>query len=141
MKWSAFNALASAIKDELITALRDEEIPWTPEDTIKAIVKFISDARMQLSKEWTNSILQSESEIPSMDVSNANQLHIQISKLPAFVTDADIKKINRLKKIIEKRLNDLNIEWLVEKYKELSEKDKKHFLAIIESMFNQKFSK
>ncbi len=98
---------------------------------VKNIVKTISDYRKQLSKEWIDDILAIEPDIPEMDVASANQLQNKLSSPPAYVTDAHLKKLEKVRTALDKRLSEIKIEWLVEKFKELSEKDRKKFLEII----------
>ena len=98
---------------------------------IKNIVKTISDIRKQLSKEWADEISELETAIPEMDVASANQLQNKLSSPPAYVTDAHLKKLEKIRTTLEKRLSEIKIEWLVEKFKELSDKDRKKFLEII----------
>jgi len=119
------------VEQETISKLAEDELPWLPEDVIKNIVKAISDYRKQLSKEWTDEILELETAIPEMNVASANQLQNKLSSPPPYVTDAQLKKLEKIRTTLDKRLSEIKIEWLVEKFKELSEKDRKKFLEII----------
>ncbi len=78
---------------------------------IKYIVKTISDSRKQLSKEWADNIIALEPDIPDMDVATANQLQNKLSSPPAYVTDAHLKKIEKIRKALDKRLSEIKIEW------------------------------
>ncbi|MDD2635641.1 MAG: hypothetical protein PHW82_09110 [Bacteroidales bacterium] len=131
LTWNAFSKLSKEIEKEVVSSLSEEELPWIPEDVIKALIKYISDSRKNLSAEWTDELLALESGIPKMDVSTANQLQNKVTQPPVYVTDAHLKKIDKLIKALEKRLSEIKIDWLIEKFKELSEKDKKKFLEII----------
>ena len=134
LTWDAFNKLSKEVEKEIIISLSEEELPWLPEDVIKALVKHISDSRKSLSAEWTDGLIALESGIPQMDVSTANQLQNKITQPPAYVTDTNLKKLDKLNKALEKRLSEIKIEWLVERFKELSDKDRKKFLTFIGSV-------
>jgi len=131
LTWSSFDKLSAEVEQETISKLAEDELPWLPEDVIKNIVKAISDYRKQLSKEWTDEILELETAIPEMNVASANQLQNKLSSPPPYVTDAQLKKLEKIRTTLDKRLSEIKIEWLVEKFKELSEKDRKKFLEII----------
>jgi hypothetical protein len=66
-----------------------------------------------------------------MDVASANQLQNKLSSPPAYVTDDHLKKLEKVRTALNKRLSEIKIEWLVEKYKDLSEKDRKKFIPNI----------
>lgn len=132
--WSSFDKLSADIEHETVSQLAEDELPWLAEDVIKSIVKTISDYRKELSKEWTDEILALEPDISEMDVAAANQLQNKLSSPPAYVTDAHLKKLEKIRTTLEKRLSEIKIEWLVEKYYELSEKDKEKFMRTISTL-------
>ena len=131
LTWNSFNALSADVEQETISKLAEDELPWLPEDVIKNIVKTISDHRKQLSKEWTDEISELETAIPEMDVASANQLQNKLSSPPAYVTDAHLKKLEKLGTTLDKRLSEIKIEWLVEKFKELSERERNIFIKLV----------
>jgi hypothetical protein len=131
LTWSSFDTLSTEVEQETVSKLAEDELPWPPEDVIKNVVKTISDSRKQLSKEWADSILAIEPDIPDMNVASANQLQNKLSSPPAYVTDAHLKKLEKVRTALDKRLSEIKIEWLVEKFKELSEKDRKKFIKLV----------
>jgi hypothetical protein len=133
LSWDDFNKLLKELEKEALRSLPDEGYPWLPDETIKALAANVSDNRKHLSKEWTDLVLASEPDIPLMDVSSANQLQNKITRYPSYITDSHLKKLSKLEKVLEKRLSEIKIEWLVEKFKELSEKDRKKFVNKISS--------
>jgi hypothetical protein len=127
----AFVKLSKEVEKEVLSSLSEEELPWMPEGVIIALVKHISDNRKSLSAVWTDALLALESDIPQMDVSTANQLQNKVTQPPAYVTDTHLKKIDKLNKALEKRLSEIKIEWLIEKFNELSDKDKVIFRSML----------
>ena len=129
--WDDYKKLSKEIEKEAIKVLAKEELPWMAEDAIKALAKNISESRMHLSTEWTEETLKHEADIPQMDVSLASQLQDKVTKPPSYITAAHLKKLDKFNVALEKRLSEIKIEWLVEKYRELSEKDKVKFIKIV----------
>lgn len=76
-----------------------------------------------------------------MDVSTANQLQNKVTRPPAYVTEAHLKKIDKLNKALDKRLSETKIEWLIERFRELSEKDRKKLLSFIGSVYSNRENK
>lgn len=133
LSWDSFTKLSKEIEKEAINTLSADEPPWPPDEVIKTITKSISDNRKQLSTEWVEEILKHEPVIPKMDVSLANQLQNKTSQPPAYVTEAHIKKLEKFNKTLDKRLSEIRIEWLLERYRELSDQDKERFMKMISS--------
>jgi hypothetical protein len=131
LTWISFDKLSAEVEQETVSKLAEDELPWLPEDVIKNIVKTISDYRKQLSKEWADEILALETAIPEMDVASANQLQNKLSSPPAYITDTHLKKLEKIRTALNKRLSEIKIEWLVEKYNELSDKDKVIFRSML----------
>jgi hypothetical protein len=131
LSWNDFSKLANDVEQETQAQLSDNELPWLPEDVLKNIVDNVTDYRKQLSSQWTDSVLEQEEDIPNMDVTAANQLQNKLMAAPAYVTDDHLRKLTTLEETLEGRLSEIKIDWLVEKFKELSEKDRKRFLEII----------
>jgi hypothetical protein len=138
LSWVDYKKLSQEIEEETISKISEKDFPWPPKETIKNIVKTISDYRTLLSKEWADDILALESDIPVMDIASANQLQNKLSSPPAYVTDAHLKKLEKSRATLEKRLSEIKIEWLVERYRELSDQDKEKFMKTISSFVNAK---
>ena len=74
-------------------------------------------------------VIRGASEVPCIHVScGPNRLYNQASNPPPIVSDSDLKIAASVVKRVEERLVSLNIEWLLEKFKELSQAAKKDFL-------------
>ena len=131
LSWDLFEKLSKDIENEIISELDEEELPWDVEDVMQNICKVISNNRKQQSREWTETILVLEQEVPQMDVSVASPLQNKLEAPPYYVTESDMKKIKKIKTALEKRLNEIKIDWLVEKFMELSAKERKKFLDLI----------
>jgi len=133
LTWDEFLKLSKDIEREATSSLSKEELPWIPEDVIKALIKNISDDRKNLSAKWTEELLVQELNIPLMDVSSANRLQSKITQAPQYVMDTHLKKLSKLNKSLEKRLSEIKIEWLISRFKDLSDKERKEFMLIIKT--------
>ena len=114
--------------------LSEEEIPWDYEIVIKELISKESLIRIEKSAEWIKEIVKNESTIHKMNASEANQLLNQTLNPPLYISNDHREHISRISKKLNDRLSDLSIEWLIEKFNELSDKNKKEFLNIISDL-------
>ena len=114
--------------------LQDEEVPWNCEDVLKAYLINITQKREKTSNDWLRRISKNEKSIGNMSASDANQLFKQVQASPIFLSNEQKNQINRLSKILEIRLSELSIEWLIEKFKELDANQRKSFLTVIQKI-------
>ena len=80
---------------------------------------------------WIESVEAQAEAIPSMEATEANRFHSRVSNLPSVVTEPHLKRAAAVAKKVEARLVALNVEWLIEKFKELPPKAKNDFLQRI----------
>jgi hypothetical protein len=131
LSWSEFEALARNCSSEAQSALGDDEIPWPPDDVIAAFVDAITSRRQAASATWI-SVIQREAEgINAMSARGANRLYARASNPPPVLTEPDGQRLSSIVKAIETRLEDLKIEWLLEKFRELSSPMRMRFLQIV----------
>ena len=63
-----------------------------------------------------------------MAAAEANHMLKRCNNPPASLTAEHGERLTLIKSDIVKRLDELKIEWLVEKFKELADKNKKEFI-------------
>ncbi len=124
-------ALFISLKEKGVNELADDEPIWMPDETINIILKYVTKVRETAGKQWLQRIEPMIDKIMEMDVSEANELHNKLSNSPAFLSQSQKNSLGRLQAKVEERLNQIRIEWLVEKYKDLDEKLRKEFLRQI----------
>jgi len=115
--------------DNLIT--EDDEIPWEPKVVIKSLYDGIKKDRKIKSTEWTQMIIKRADNINNMTVAEANQFLSEAENVPPYVTQADKEKLQEIVQKVTSHLEKLIIEWLVEKFKELSEESRQEFLDMV----------
>ncbi len=135
--WEEFNKLEDRLLSKCSDDLTDEEVPWDYDEVIKELISRQALIRTKKSKEWMDLIIRKESEISKMNAGEANQLVNQISVPPLFITKEDREHLGRINKKVVTRLNDLSIEYLIEKFNELSLDKKEEFVKIVNGLMKK----
>ena len=129
LSWREFESLAKKLRKEAEGAFGEEEaLPWPIDKTFGNFVGSISVEREQDSLRWVESIEANILDINQMSVGEANRLHTKILNTPATLTDKHGVRLVTLVSRIEERLESLDLEWLIEKFKGLSKTTQKKFL-------------
>ena len=134
LSWREFEELIDNCKAEAQNTLGEEEIPWPPEDTITRFVTYISKLRKEASSAWIDSLETETHNVESMSAVDVNRLHTRASNPPANLTEMHSRRLDKVVNKIEIQINDLKIEWLVEKFKELPPAVRRRFLSIVSEM-------
>lgn len=134
LSWDDFEALADDTRKRCAAAFAEGEVPWPPDETIGGFVKDISGRRREESLAWIDSLEAQVEAIPSMPAAEANRLHGRATNPPPVVTEPHAKRAAVVAKKVEARLIALDIEWLVEKFKELPAKAKKDFMKRVQKL-------
>ncbi len=140
LSWSQFNSLKGALIERFQVDLEEEEVPWEFEEVVKSFFKTITQERKIRSNSWFTEISVDEGIVKSMAADRANKLLHQISSPPLYLTEEDGESVNKLKQLLIQRLNDLNIEWLIEKFKELSMAKQSEFLEFAKALMDRKLA-
>ncbi len=136
LSWDSFDKIAREMQKECDNILDEEEIPWIPDDVVKSFVQTISVARKDKSDRWIKMIEDDAGSIEKMNAIEANKFYNQLSNHPVWLIDGHCQIVNRFIEKVNKRLNDLKIEWLVEKFRELSQETKRNFVQIIQELID-----
>jgi hypothetical protein len=134
LTWGEFDLLAARLKEEARTIFQDGDLPWPTDETIDSFVETVSKQRKERSDAWIEQLGTEVEAIGTMSTADANRLHERASSPPALLSDPHAKRLARFMKQVEARLDTLAVEWLVEKFRELSEPSRKSFLQIISQM-------
>jgi len=124
-----FDLLSDKLKADLLDSIGEDELPWDPLEIIENFRITIEEKRNKKSLEWISGL---ESEIANMSlskVSDLNNLHSRVICPPAFLSGNHKVKLEEINETIEQYSNEIKIDWLVEKYKELTPEMKKIFLS------------
>jgi hypothetical protein len=132
LTWPEFEALAETLQKDTQAIIDDDDVPWPPSKVLSAFATVISKQRKEASAAWIDAIEADAAEVACMSAADANRLHVRASAPPAVLTDPDTERLGKILTAIETRLDALKIDWLVERYKELSSPLQKQFLQAIE---------
>jgi len=134
LTWNEFEDVAKMSQAAALESLEEAEIPWSPADIYSAFVAEISKIREQNSQDWIDALEKEVKGIARMTVEEANRLHSRMEKPPGTLTVADRKHLTSMMKKTESRLEQLAIDWLVERYRALPDHSKQKFLALIKEL-------
>ena len=131
LTWSEFEKLTEQLKQDAATTFGAEDTPWPPSDTIDGLAAIIAKQRKDASSAWIQALESESAGITSMSAGDANRLHARVSNPPVFMTESHTNQLKKLVEEVEKRLDVLKIDWLVERFRELPVFLRKKFLHII----------
>ena len=136
LSWDQFNSIKKHLFDRFKTEVESEETPWDFEEVLENFFRTISKYRSNQSKEWLDSVFIEESLLNTMDASSANTLLHQISSPPLFLTKDHLDQLDIFKRKVTQHLSNLNIEWLLEKFKELTLPKKNEFIEMAKRLLD-----
>lgn len=128
-----FESLANRLKSDVSDVISDDEPPWDPVETIEGFRKMISGNRCNKSQKWIESLEQDTKGIESLDATGLNSLYGRTDNPPAFLSETHHTRLNKIKKTIEIHSGRLKVEWLIERFSELSPDMKQQFLSRIKN--------
>lgn len=132
LSWAEWNSLIIRLREEANDLYGEEEaLPWSLDETFTNFDNNILKLREQTSLAWIESLESKVSRIKNMSVAEANNLHSETNSPPATLTVDHSEKLKNLVAQIDERLECLELEWLVEKFKKLPITTKKKFLEMI----------
>ena len=130
LEWVDFDKLYDIILLELHNELHQEELPWLYDEVLDTMKKNIVAVREKRSFDWTEKILNQEPDIKVMGSANANQLYNSITNPPAYIISSHLDKLAKVNASLYNRLSEIKLEWLIEKFKELPDKEQEKFLEL-----------
>jgi hypothetical protein len=137
LSWSEFEVLAAHCRSEAQSALGDDETPWPPDDVIPAFVAAITSRRRAASAAWISATQEEAAGISAMSAPEANRLYGRASNPPPLLAESDGEQLSSIVEAVETRLEELKIEWLLEKFRELSSPMRTRFLEIVSAADGQ----
>ncbi|WP_028893215.1 hypothetical protein [Syntrophorhabdus aromaticivorans] len=127
---NSFTSLLSELNSKA-KGISEDEPPWMPEDVMPLLHKRALKKREELGQRWLTDMENEFSSINTQDIAAANNLHSRLQKVPGYLTKIQHRRAKELQSDVEKHLNKLKVEWLLEKYRELDSKSQNSFLKAI----------
>ena len=131
LSWSELAKLIDKLKDETSQTFSTSVVPWDIEGVLNELSASVSSRRTERSNEWVGSLETGLDGLENMDVTDANRLHGRATAPPCYITENDEARRLACLQQIESRLNNLKIDWLVEKFQELSKDMQTRFLSLV----------
>jgi len=127
LTWGQFTDLSMTLEKKCCEQIDQEKVPWEIDQVLSSFSKTIREKRCRRSSEWISSFLDSKKEIPSMSAIEGNQLYNRAANVPPYLTEEHVEQLTTISMTLENHLNNLSIEWLIEKFRELP-KNRQHEL-------------
>ena len=131
LTWQEFTDRAENLRSEAKKTFGDEEIPWGVDDTYSNFYETISKQRKEASVCWIRTIESETLNLEVMSTNEADRLHRKTTHPPAILTEQHNKRLEKLVRTVEARLESLALEWLLERFRELPVISKRKFLEIV----------
>jgi len=128
LTWNQFRKLSERLTKEIKVNFKEDELPWSIDEILPRFIKNITQQRNEKSALWINNVKSEYALISTMTTAEANHLHTKTNNPPPYITEHDIKDLSKMITQIEEHLNKLDVEWLIEKYRELPYAAKTNFL-------------
>ena len=135
LKWDTFNSLTKIITSDADDKYGDNDPPpWDIQETLNKIIKEVSHYRTSEGEKWLEKFINKEKNISNMSVKEADALMRQLQALPAILTDEQKDKARNIAQQAKARCQDLELDWLVQKFIGLTNESKKVFLEKIKTI-------
>ena len=134
LTWDEFDALAEKLQQEAVGMFDESSNPWPPGKVFKQFLDNLTKHRNKLSKEWVTEMEGEAALVDSMGAGEAESLHRKISGPPPYLTEQHKKRVKSIGAKVEDHLDALDFEWILERFKRLSESSKRKFLEAVKGM-------
>jgi DNA repair ATPase RecN len=136
LSWNDFNSQSNNLLQYSKALFENEELPWPVDDVYICLKKEIFNIREQKSQSWINSINNQAKNLSTMTLMETKKLKTFITNIPATLAQEDIDHVYQIIERIDERLNEFDIEELVNLFKSLSHESKRKFLDIASGLID-----
>lgn len=137
LTWEKYNSLSEIIKSDADVRYGDNDPPpWDIQDTLSALIEEVSVSRKMEGQKWLEKFEAMENSIANMQVKEADSLMVRLQSPPSVLTDDQKERANHIAKKAKARCQELEIDWMVQKFISLSLESKKFFLKKIQTIEN-----
>lgn len=126
-----FQAACKRCKEENDHEFSDDAPPLDNELIYGSLIKDIRAKREQAAAEWMQRNIPDPKIIARFDALTVMQFKARLQKMPRLLSADQVKTVREALAACERRLNELEVEGLLAKFRELSEENKKMFLSKI----------
>jgi hypothetical protein len=112
LTWAQFHILYEKLVEEIKVSFDKDELPWSVDEILSCFIKNITQQRNEKSSLWINNIKSECSLISTMITTDANRLYTKANNPPPYITEHDMKDLDKIIRQVEEHLNKLAIEFL-----------------------------
>lgn len=112
----------------------DGDLPWDVDEVYKELVREVFEGRARKANAWMTANVPRDSEIATMDAINLNRLRNRLLGPPIFAGNEELLRIAEKLSICNARLDALEVEGLLERFKSLSPQARFRFLELVQKM-------
>ncbi|WP_321495582.1 hypothetical protein [uncultured Desulfobacter sp.] len=135
LTWDAFKNLSSAIVADTDKKYGDNDPPpWDVEETLEKIIKEVSDQRKSEGEKWLRKYIEKENDIANMKVAEADAIMHRLQYPPAILTGDQKDKALKIAQKAKARCQELEVDWLVQKFTGLTSESQNIFLKKIKTI-------
>lgn len=102
--------------------------PWMPIEVLPVLAEAAKGEKKRKGEAWIGSMKSEISGLRSMGASEANNLHKKLENSPLFLTKEQKTIVREMLMAVEKHLESLELDWLMEKFKALTVDARRKFL-------------
>jgi len=129
--WDEFDSIVSNWQKDMLQVIGEEEVPWDLEKTISLLREEKAKYREKKSSSWIAELESSWNAMSKPTASNANRLYEKAAAPPPFVTANHRERASQILRQVEAKLEELKVEWLIEKFKEMPLKSQERFIETV----------
>lgn len=118
------------IEEILALQPEDDPPPWDVEEIYETVLENLLIRRRENAKRWFESAVPRDEHIPDMNADICAQYLNRLENAPAYIEAEQSEQIKRIKIKLEERLDGLQVEGLLVRFRQLSESLQKQFLEI-----------
>ena len=128
LTWTEFEQLAGTLEKQVTSEFGEGELPWPADEVVRNFVKTLSRARKEQGKTWLEALETETTALATMSTADASRLHERASNPPACLTEQQASQSHSIGRKVERHLNVLAVEWLLERFKALPKEARSAFL-------------
>ncbi|NMA47274.1 MAG: hypothetical protein GX945_12010 [Lentisphaerae bacterium] len=126
-----YAAHTAKICADVYERLADAELPWDPTETMETFCQWHLAERERKATAWLAELEERTAKLAQLSSAEVNTLHERVTAAPAFLSASGRDRRRAMLAKIEGHLSKLAIEWLVERFRQLSPEQQQVFLAKI----------
>ena len=129
-----FKAQMKTTRERFLSRFSEYEFPWNLEAAFSLLQETCEAVRQNAAADWFSGIQDRVTNISTMTVAQGNDLLSELNMPPQYVDiETNGKLLNALKQQIEYFLETKEIEWLLERFKNMSAAAKAEFIKALKN--------